>query len=363
MSSIAWPLLSRGVDASLTISDYEAHTACEYLGSLGISAGPCGAAGLAALRRLRTPDKLALGLDRNSVVVLLCTEGKRGYSTPRDVSKDDATSIAQALVQINSADPSGGSISGPGETAIARYITAWLEHRDIDCHWIEPTPGRPWVVGAVKGTVGGQNLMLNGHIDTVTLLGYDRDPLKGNIRDGKLYGRGAADMKGGVAASLAALALIKKDSLRGDVIFAGVADEEDLSIGTTQLLQAGWRADAAIVGEASNLDLVLAHKGFVWLEVNIYGVAAHGSRPELGIDAISKAGYFLVELDRYAQRLQAGPKHPTLGAPSVHASIIKGGEEASSYPATCTVILESTIRDVEMSGVGGWKLLTPQCTM
>ncbi|CAM1503559.1 Fc.00g011500.m01.CDS01 [Cosmosporella sp. VM-42] len=339
-STIAWPLLREGVDASLTISDYEAHEAVLELKSLGVSAGPCGAAPLAALKRLSQLDVETLGLNENSVIVLLCTEGHRDYSIPRSVSSDDPVALTQTLVQINSANPGLGSIPGPGETAIARYITSWLEHRDIETHWIEPTKGRPSVVGVARGTGGGKSLMFNGHIDTVTLMGYEADPLSGKIENGKLYGRGAADMKCGIAAALIALANAKKMALRGDVIFTGVADEENKSIGTEEVLQAGWRADAAIVSEPTNLEIIHRHKGFVWLEVNIHGLASHGSLPDVGIDAISKTGYFLVELDRYARRLQEGAQDAKAGLPSVHASIIKGGEEVSSYPALCTVALE-----------------------
>ncbi|KAI0884334.1 uncharacterized protein GGS22DRAFT_165416 [Annulohypoxylon maeteangense] len=340
VSSISWPLLQSGVDASLTISDYEAHTASVYLNAQGISSGPCGASTLAALRRLDASAKTKLGLNHNSVIMLLSTEGARDYDIPLDVSPDDPVTLTQILVQINSANPSLGSVPGPGETGIARYIAAWLEHRDIETHWIEPTKGRPSIIGVVRGSGGGKSLMFNGHIDTVTTIGYEGNPLGGEINDGKLYGRGAADMKCGIAAALTALASAKKLGLRGDVVFAGVADEEAESIGTEQILQAGWITDAAIVSEPSNLNIVHAHKGFVWLEVDIHGLAAHGSLPELGVDAISKAGYFLVELDRYAQRLRESTIGSDVGPPSVHASIIKGGEEASSYPALCTIVLE-----------------------
>ena len=130
--------------------------------------------------------------------------------------------------------------------------------------------------------------MLNGHIHTVTCLSYKGDPLSGEIKDGKLYGRGSGDMKGGVAAALITLINTKTLGLRGDVIFTGVADEEATSIGTEDVLAVGWRADAAIVNEPTNLDIVYGHKGFVWLEVDIYGVAADGSRYDLGVDAITK---------------------------------------------------------------------------
>lgn len=340
VSTTAWPILSKGLRASMTVSDYEAHAASLYLKSQGISAGPCGASTVAALRRLSPDDKLHLGIDSDSVIVLPCTEGAREYDIPLDVSIDDPVELTQMLVQINSANPSMGSIPGPGETAVARYIAAWLEHRGLESHWIEPTKGRPSVVGVMRGTGGGKSLMFNGHIDTVTLVGYEDDPLSGNIANGKLYGRGAADMKCGVAAAMVALANSKRLRLSGDVIFTGVADEEDLSIGTEDVLRAGWRADGAIVNEPTNLCVVNAHKGFVWLEVNIHGVAAHGSRADLGTDAIAKAGHFLAELDHYSRRLQESRPHSAVGPPTIHASLIKGGEEVSSYPAACSITIE-----------------------
>lgn len=339
LSPMAWPLLKSGVDASVTVSDYEAHQASQYLKFQGVSAGPCGAAPLAALRRLTAEDKTNLGLGEHSVVVLLCTEGVRGYRVPMDVSMNDPVALTQSLVRIDSSNPALGSVPGPGETQIARYIGSWLEHRDIEAHWIEPTKGRPSIVGVVRGSGGGKSLMFNGHIDTVTTLGYDDDPLGGEIKDGKLYGRGADDMKCGIAAAMSALAAARGQNLRGDVIFTGVADEEATSIGTEQVLEAGWRADGAIVNEPTSEEIIHAHKGFVWLEVDIHGLASHGSMPTVGIDAITRAGHFLVELDRYSQNLSKGWDDPLL-APSVHASTIKGGEEESSYPALCTVVVE-----------------------
>jgi acetylornithine deacetylase/succinyl-diaminopimelate desuccinylase family protein len=339
----SWPSLKSGTDASLTISDYEAHLANIELKRLGIEAGPCGASVLAALRRLNESDKSQLGLNKDSVVVLLCTQSTTAYDAPQDVSSDDVISLTRSLIQIDSSNPNLGSIGGPGETSIARYISAWLQHRDIESHWIEPTPGRPSVVGVVRGSGGGKSLMFNGHADTVTLLGYDGDPLSAKVENGNIYGRGSADMKSGLAAAMIALVNAKALRLKGDVILAAVADEEAESIGTEEVLVAGWRADAAIVAEPTEMDIINTHKGLALFEVDIHGLAAHGSRPDLGIDAICKAGYFLVELDRHAQQLQdrynQGTR-PETGAPSIHASVIKGGEEVSSYPARCTISIE-----------------------
>ncbi|KAF5027157.1 hypothetical protein F66182_730 [Fusarium sp. NRRL 66182] len=340
-STIAWNLLKDGVDASLTISDFEAHEGVLYLQSKGgINAGPCGAAALAALRRLTPSDKKALGLNDKSTIVLFCTERYRDYEIPHSVSSGDPVALTQTLVQINSASPDLGSTPGPGETAIAHYIAAWLEHRDLETHVVEYTRGRPSVVGVARGSGGGKSLMFNGHIDTVTLLGYDDDPLSGKIIDGRLYGRGSADMKGGVAAGMIALVNAKKSGLCGDVIFAGVADEESLSKGTEDILRAGWRADAAVVSEPTNLEISHTHKGYCHLEIKVHGLAAHGSRADLGVDAIVNAGHFLVEFGRYVKKLQQGPGDLALGTGTAHASVISGGEEASSYPAQCTIIVE-----------------------
>lgn len=267
--------------------------------------------------------------------------GMSAHRCPMPDTPDDVVSLTQRLVQIDSSSPDA---AGPGETSIARYVTAWLQHRDIECHWIENTAGRPSVVGIVRGSGGGKSLMFNGHIDTVTLEGYEGDPLGGSIANGNIYGRGAADMKSGLAAAMLALSSAKGlRDLKGDVILAAVSDEEADSIGTEQVLEAGWRADAAIVAEPTEMAIINTHKGYALFEIDVYGVAAHGSRPDLGIDAICKAGYFLVELDRYAQDIQNRfdqSNKPATSAPSIHTGVIRGGQEVNSYPAHCTVSIE-----------------------
>lgn len=185
--------------------------------------------------------------------------------------------------------------------------------------------------------------MLNGHLDTVGVAGMHHPHVPEVVGD-RLYGRGAYDMKGGLAAIMlagaaAAAAAAGERQLRGDVIVTAVIDEENASLGTQSVLQR-WHADAAVVAEATGLDLCIAHKGFVWLDVAVTGEAAHGSRPDLGIDAIVKMGKVLAELDQVNRRLQSGAGHPRLGAGSVHASLISGGQERSSYPASCTLSIE-----------------------
>lgn len=242
------------------------------------------------------------------------------------------------LIAIDSSNPD--LVPGAaGESAIADFVSGWLQARGFEIHRLEERSGRPSIVAIAAGSGGGRSLMLNGHLDTVTLAGYDGDPLEPEIRDGSMFGRGAFDMKSGMAAMMVAAAEAATRPHAGDILLALVADEEYGSTGTEEVLRS-FTVDAAIVTEPSHLEVTLAHRGFAWFDVTIDGVAAHGSRPDLGVDAIAKAGYFLVEIDRWAHSLATGPAHPVLGTGSVHASVITGGEEISSYPAHCTVSIE-----------------------
>lgn len=251
---------------------------------------------------------------------------------------DDPVELTRRLVAINSVNPDLVP-GGAGESAIADYCTDWLAERGFEVHRLETHPGRPSIVGVARGSGGGRSLMFNGHIDTVSIATYDGDALDPLQRDGKLFGRGSFDMKGGVAAMMVAAARAKAAGLRGDILVACVADEEYASFGTEDVARA-FTADAAIVTEPSHLELTVAHRGFAWFDVVVKGRAAHGSRPELGIDAIAKAGKFLVALEDYDKRLRANPTHPLLKSGSAHASLIKGGQEVSSYPAECRISLE-----------------------
>jgi acetylornithine deacetylase len=158
-------------------------------------------------------------------------------------------------------------------------------------------------------------------------------PHEPRVEDGRLYGRGAFDMKAGLAAAMLAAASLR--GLAGDVVVAAVADEEAAGAGTKALLASGLRADAAIVTEPTDLDVAIAHKGYTGFSIETTGRAAHGSRPERGIDAIALMGPVLVELAALAERLRTGAGHRLLGPGSLHASLIEGGQEYSSYPAHC----------------------------
>jgi acetylornithine deacetylase len=262
---------------------------------------------------------------------------------------DDPIELLKLLVSINSVNPDLVP-GGAGEAAIGDFCSVWFAERGFEVHRLEEHPGRPSIVGIAKGAGGGRSLLFNGHYDTVTLAGYDGDPLSPRIEAGRLHGRGAFDMKGGVAAMMIAAARAKAKGLRGDILVACVADEEYASFGTEEVAR-NFRADAAIVTEPSHLELTIAHKGFAWFDVIVEGRAAHGSRPDLGIDAIAKAGKFLAALEDYDRRLRGAPSHAILKSGSVHASKIEGGAELSSYPARCRVSLERRTIPGEMPGV------------
>jgi acetylornithine deacetylase len=251
--------------------------------------------------------------------------------------RDEVVQLARRLVAIDSVNPDLVR-GGAGERAIARAVAEWLEAAGLEVESHEIAPGRWNVVAVARGTGGGRTLLLNAHMDTVGVAGMEA-PFQPRVEDGRLYGRGAYDMKASLAAIMLAGARARSLSLPGDVVVTAVADEEVASIGS-EAVAATVRADAAIVAEPTELRLAVAHRGFVWLELETTGRAAHGSRPDLGVDAIAKMGRVLVGLEDLDRGLRAEPTHPLLGSGSAHASLVEGGQELSSYPERCLVEAE-----------------------
>jgi len=250
--------------------------------------------------------------------------------------QDDLVALLSQLVEIDSVNPSLVP-GGAGESEIAAFVAGWAREARLEGEILEETDGRPTVLARAPGTGGGGTLLLCGHLDTVNVDGMT-DPHLPRVDGDRLYGRGAYDMKAGVAAALVAARDAARMGLRGDVVVAAVADEEHASIGVQEALRT-VRADAAIVTEPTELVITVAHKGFVWSEIEVTGRSAHGSRPHLGVDAIVKMGPVLTELGALDEAL--GERvHPLLGRGSVHASVIEGGVELSSYPARCALGLE-----------------------
>jgi acetylornithine deacetylase len=262
---------------------------------------------------------------------------------------DAAVSLLRDLVAINSVNPT--LVSGaPGEAAVADAIAAALKGAGLDVERQEVAPGRPNVIGILEGRRPGRALMFCGHTDTVGVAGMEA-PFDPVIRDGRVYGRGAQDMKAGVAAMIdAARSIAARGGLeRGRLVIAAVVDEEHSSIGADALVTR-YSADAAVVTEPTDLAIAIAHKGFAWLEVVVDGRAAHGSRPREGQDAILRLGRVLVELEALDRALQQRRPHPLVGTSSLHASLVEGGRELSSYPDRAALQMERRTLPGETAG-------------
>ena len=274
----------------------------------------------------------------------------------------ETAELLARLIEIESINPALVP-TGSGEAEIAAFAAGWLESRGLVARVDEVAPGRANAIATARGTGGGRSLLLCAHVDTVGVEGMQA-PFDPRVDGDRMHGRGSFDMKGGVAAVMAAAAAAAGAGLRGDVIVALVCDEEHESIGAEHAAR-GITADAAIVTEPTDLEVCVAHKGFVWLDVETAGVAAHGSRPDLGVDAIAAMGGVLVGLSRLGSELAGSRPHPILGTGSVHASLIEGGQELSSYPERCLLRIErrtvpgETLADVErqIAGIAGGALV------
>jgi acetylornithine deacetylase len=240
--------------------------------------------------------------------------------------------LSADLVAIESVNPDLG-LGGAGEAAIAAHVAEWSSRAGLEVEIVEARPVRPSVIAAARGTGDGRTLLLNAHLDTVGLVGMEQ-PLEPRIDGDRLFGRGSYDMKAALAAILLVAAAAAREPLAGDVIVTAVADEEVGSIGTEAVLER-VRADASVVVEPTELQVAVTHRGFWGFEIETKGVAAHGSRPDLGVDAIALMGPVLLRVAELDGRLRAAPTHPLLSSGSLHASLIEGGQEYSSYPARC----------------------------
>lgn len=271
------------------------------------------------------------------------------------IDKNTTLKLLEDLIAIDSVNSS--LVTGVcGEQRASEHVRNFLAANGIATELEEAAPGRPNVVA----TIGPQNaqpaLMLVAHIDTVGA-GDMPDPFVPRVRNGRMYGRGALDIKSGVAAMCAAAVAIARAvastnlHLARPFTIAAVVDEECNSIGTQALLNRGHAAEAAIVLEPTNLQLVVAHKGYIWFEIIAHGRAAHGSLPHEGRDAIRMMGFVLVALNELEKDLSSRTPHALLGSPSLHASLITGGQELSSYPAECHLQLERRMLPGETEGM------------
>ncbi len=254
------------------------------------------------------------------------------------ITKEEVLQLAEKLVSIES-----HKACDKQESEIAGFIQELLEKEGIATEMEEVEPLRPNIYGFLSGKEDEHFLMFNGHTDTVPGFNMDYPPFKPFIQDGKLYGRGAVDMKGAIAAMLSAIIAVKRkgDVLKKGVVFAGVIDEEQACKGTEQIIRTGKiKPVLAVIGEPTNLETAIAHKGMEWIEVTFNGRATHGSRPKEGINAIYLANEFLNRVKYDLEPLIDKNTYPLLGAGTINPGVIKGGDDPNIVPDRCVVQLD-----------------------
>ncbi len=244
------------------------------------------------------------------------------------------------LISIPSVNPTLAPEEPYGEKAIAEFARDWLQAHGVLAHLEEAAPGRPNVYAEVSSGKG-PTLCLCAHLDTVGTAGMTIAPFEPRMEGNRIYGRGGYDMKGGVAAIMAAAAEIIANprSILGKLILALVADEEYASAGADAFVEK-HRADACILVEPSEGKLVLGHKGFVWAEIVTQGLAAHGSQWQIGASAIGKMGRIIAALENFDQDILRKRVHPLVGPASMHCALIQGGSGISTYAPECKLKIE-----------------------
>ena len=253
-----------------------------------------------------------------------------------EINQIDIAAMTSEMIQI----PSYTGMDRQ-EEKIAGYIYQFFCDYGIDVWYQEVSPGRPNVIAKLPGTAGGNSLMLSGHIDTVEP--YDmNDALSGKINDGLILGRGACDMKGPLAAMMAAIAGIKKSGIRlkGDLFFSALVDEEMEGTGVEMLVRDGPIATSTIMGEPTGMAICLGHKGLEWIRVKILGKKVHSGNMEMGINAIAMAAHFIEYIEKKYKAKLANRTHPILGNATINVGIIGGGDQPSTVPDLCEIALD-----------------------
>ena len=257
------------------------------------------------------------------------------------LSQGSVLELLQRLVSIPSVNPAlAADASVTGEGAIARFAADWLVRHGVRAWTDEVEPGRFNAVGEVGS--GPKTLVACAHLDTVQTAGMSIPPFDPRFEKGRIYGRGSYDMKGGVTAVMCAAAALARAPYGGRFMLALVADEEYASIGALDWVKR-YRADACVITEPTAQgmrELIVAHKGFVWLDVHTRGFATHGSRWDIGISAIHAMGRVIAACDEFDRNVLRQRTHPLLGPASMHCALISGGTGLSTYAATCRMQIE-----------------------
>ncbi|HEY8239870.1 MAG TPA: M20 family metallopeptidase [Kiritimatiellia bacterium] len=249
--------------------------------------------------------------------------------------------LLQELVSIPSVNPAlTDDPAIGGEARMAEFLSGYLEDRKFKVEWYEATRGRPNVVGRFGPDQPRHTILLESHLDTQGIHQMTVPPFDGGVRDGRLYGRGACDTKGPMAAALTAMDAQTLDRLAAagvQVIYVGAMGEEKGNIGAEELVEGGLGADEAIVFEPTDLNIVHAHKGALWFEVEVEGLAAHGSNPKLGVNAIRGMTRAVEVIDKLTDADAASRSHPLLGTATVNIGVIRGGASINIVPDRCVM--------------------------
>lgn len=249
--------------------------------------------------------------------------------------------LLKKLVAIPSVNPHLADDPAIGtEKPMAECLAALLDDRGFDVQWHEITPGRPNVVGYFGPTSPRRSLLIESHLDTQGIQGMTVPPFSGLVRDGRLYGRGACDTKGPMAAALMALdktTLNRVADAGGRLIYVGAVGEEKGNIGAEQLVDLDVGADEAVVLEPTELAIVHAHKGTLWFEVEVQGLAAHGSNPDRGVNAVTAMMRVVEALQQQVAMARTRHRSELLGSPSVNIGIVRGGTSINIVPDRCVI--------------------------
>jgi acetylornithine deacetylase/succinyl-diaminopimelate desuccinylase family protein len=265
--------------------------------------------------------------------------GEGNMEVAEMVDKGIVTHLLRNLIKIPSLNPPGA------ETPVADYIAEWSRKHGLRAELREAAPGRSNVIVTLDSKSGrhdGPTLLFNGHMDVVQVgQGWTFDPFGGEVEGDLMYGRGACDMKAGLAAMLVSAKAVVDSGVKltGRLLITCVVDEEGPGVGTQQVLKDGITADYAIIGEPTSLTVVIASKGDVTFEVKTLGKAAHSSRPEEGVNAITKMRRIMETIDKYSKKVGA-KTHPILGHPTVSIDMIEGGVSPWIIPESCRIVVD-----------------------
>ena len=266
---------------------------------------------------------------------------------PIGVDRDQLVQLLSDLVAIESINPSMKGAKN-GETIIGNYIFDYLKNLGLEVLRQEALPGRSNIFGKLPGADSKRRLLFEGHLDTMPVEGMVIDPFTPKVEEGRLYGRGACDVKASIAAMLLGLKIATEQGRpKADLYFLGSVDEEYTFKGILHFLKGGFWAQGAVVGEPTELDVVIAHKGMVRWRIEVTGKAAHSSKPKEGINAVTKMARIICRIEDRMQPMLARISHPLVGPPTLSIGKIRGGIQINIVPDRCVIELDRRLNPGE----------------